>query len=727
MNEREAAIAHVTVGRRHAEVTRVCVIERGAGFPAAFTIPGLTLALDDASVRVAIDAGEVRSARVAIRGEAHGQPHTLGESDVRAAERAFEVARAGVASTERQIARLAGIGLRERPPGSKSAGPARAPITARLELAALLRTRSMWLTDRLIARTRVRDEAEERLREAREAFARASTDRPRRADELGKAIDVELDCSGVEAASVRVSVSYVVPGARWMPAYTLRLEDGKARLQVRALVQQKTGEDWSGVRLRLSTAERMRWSDLPELSSLRIGRAQAAPPRRGFRPAPVGADTLFADYDRALPKAAPVDTGVLDAREVDALAKESRSDESIIDPMPRAISPMGSAGYGGAPGGGPADTLPATSIGTVLAAPAPSASPQSFMVAMRSMPPPARKSRGLLGGAVESAGSMLQTEREATSGARGRRAKREEPAAHAAVAIDASSLAYGRMRMAGPTDARRGELATVSEIDLYVEASVSVGIALRGQLPSLLESARRAAEDLDASARPPRFSAPEPNDGFDFAFDTDAPVDVLSDGQGHAISVTHLEASARLFHVTVPRESRDVFRCAEVTSPLDAPLLAGPLDVYEGGDFLLSGELATTAPRGKLTVGLGVDPAVKVARNTRFAETVTGLMRGALELRHEVTLDVQNQRKTAIELEVRERIPTTRDKEEEIKVDVVTVSPPWGEYDPDDAHLLGGHLWRVELGAGEKRKLHVEYVVRIAAKHELVGGNRRES
>jgi uncharacterized protein (TIGR02231 family) len=52
-------------------------------------------------------------------------------------------------------------------------------------------------------------------------------------------------------------VSYQVAGAGWQPAYRAALDSaaGKLLLQRRASVRQSTGEDWSGVRLRLSTGQ----------------------------------------------------------------------------------------------------------------------------------------------------------------------------------------------------------------------------------------------------------------------------------------------------------------------------------------------------------------------------------------------------------------------------------------------------------------------------------------
>ena len=49
-----------------------------------------------------------------------------------------------------------------------------------------------------------------------------------------------------------------------------------------------------------------------------------------------------------------------------------------------------------------------------------------------------------------------------------------------------------------------------------------------------------------------------------------------------------------------------------------------------------------TPPGGTVDVGLGVDPTVKIARNVEFHEEATGMLRGALRLVHAITIDVEN-------------------------------------------------------------------------------------
>lgn len=113
------------------------------------------------------------------------------------------------------------------------------------------------------------------------------------------------------AGTVRIGVSYTVPGAAWSPAYLLQTDAGLARgsFALRALVVQATGEDWRGVALSLSTAPVARRVDVPALRALRLSARQERPPT-AFRDLPSDLDALFPDLD--LPPAPAVPELLLD-------------------------------------------------------------------------------------------------------------------------------------------------------------------------------------------------------------------------------------------------------------------------------------------------------------------------------------------------------------------------------------------------------------------------------
>ncbi|WP_428950838.1 DUF4139 domain-containing protein [Streptomyces sp. cg35] len=86
------------------------------------------------------------------------------------------------------------------------------------------------------------------LNEARRALGIAEQEPP----EL--TAHVELTVRATAAGPVDLRLSHLAPCALWRPAYRATLDGGELTLQTDAVVWQRTGEDWSGVRLTLSTA-----------------------------------------------------------------------------------------------------------------------------------------------------------------------------------------------------------------------------------------------------------------------------------------------------------------------------------------------------------------------------------------------------------------------------------------------------------------------------------------
>ncbi len=77
-------------------------------------------------------------------------------------------------------------------------------------------------------------------------------------------VRVQADNPTAEAA---FSLSYVVRNAGWNPAYNVRVDSPERtiRLDYEALVRQRTGEDWEGIQLALSTARPALGASPPEL------------------------------------------------------------------------------------------------------------------------------------------------------------------------------------------------------------------------------------------------------------------------------------------------------------------------------------------------------------------------------------------------------------------------------------------------------------------------------
>ncbi|MCC0094353.1 DUF4139 domain-containing protein [Streptomyces flavotricini] len=81
---------------------------------------------------------------------------------------------------------------------------------------------------------------------------------------------VELTVDAAAAGPARLRLSHLTPCALWRPAYRAVLDGDCLTLETDAMVWQRTGEDWSGVRLTLSTARSALATDPPRLGEDRL-------------------------------------------------------------------------------------------------------------------------------------------------------------------------------------------------------------------------------------------------------------------------------------------------------------------------------------------------------------------------------------------------------------------------------------------------------------------------
>ncbi len=695
-------IEAVTVYARGARVTRTATVP--APLPARVRLAALPISLGDGTVRVEVSGPAVATAvHVSIDAPATRPGSGAAEEpdDLRAMRRHRALVEAERERLEAALEQLTSAPLVAADPSEEPPAAWDAVVSARIALTGVRAARELALLERLAA---VRADVES-TRLALELLAtresRASSARGAKHHELFKAVDIEL-AQAAGRGDVQLRVEYQVRAARWAPSYVARLDEAGARVELRAVVAQRTGEDWRGVALVLSTAEPAQLAELPELAPQRIGRRQDATTRRGFRAAPSGADTLYADYDRTRTK---------------PLAAPAPEPKPIPMPMQQPMAqmtPLADQRW---------DDGSSHAKGKFVTPPMGVPQMMQYAPSPASAPAPAKKvaSRAHVaapkGGLVGSFGSSgddelaeLDPSKPSLSGGGGGAPGGAPPA-------PVPRLDYANLRMPAATAADRGRLGPAPGHPLLAAGEIA---------------ARLETDEVTSLALPARCADAWAHT-YDYAFAADGRIDVASDAAWHSLAITAQPATVTLRHVAVPREQPDVFRVAQIVNPFAGPLLAGPIDVYDRGQFLVTSELEATPPGGQVEIGLGVDAQVKIARNSEFREEATGMLRGALRLVHAIAIDVENLSPRAIDLEVRERLPVAREGDDAIEVTPTRVEPAWDRWTPEpgapaEPRLRGGYRWRVAVPAsGGKVTLRAGYEVKIASKHELVGGNRRES
>lgn len=134
----------------------------------------------------------------------------------------------------------------------------------------------------------------------------------------GVARAANISVEAAEGARATLRLTYQVGGATWRPSYDAALQVGTAQakprlaLVRRAVITQRTGEDWSDVALAVSTAQARGGTAAPEVPPIRVAFneppviQQNASSLRPRAPAAAGAPTEFrADEAEAARKAAP--------------------------------------------------------------------------------------------------------------------------------------------------------------------------------------------------------------------------------------------------------------------------------------------------------------------------------------------------------------------------------------------------------------------------------------
>jgi len=698
----------VTVYRSGALVERRVDVAARSG---RIVLPGLPLSLDDAGVAVHVDQAHGARARVA---SATVRLHARPRSDAPEApdHRALREAREELARSLRQrdqlhaeLQLLEGIPMPARPRPVEGQPPPPSPLQARLAFDGFVDGETRERHDALAALGQAIDELQRRVAELEDQIRRHQGSSAARPEEMSKSVHVDLHATG-DDERVLLLLRYRVPACRWVPRYALRLDGSDARLELRAAVAQGSGEDWEGVDLTLSTALPQAYSPLPALAAARIGKAQPAPAQRPQRPAPQGAEALFADADRAL--AALPRPPQPSSRVVHALSLESLDDaiDAVMDESDDDMDGFaaGSAVFGAAVSGAMAAN--AMEMDMPMAEPAPAMAP-----------PPSPKS-------VRSRAKKKARPQRREAAKMAEEAEEQEPMEPAT----GGWPEYGSLVLPDPFGTGRGRLAPLSAEDKLTAVLADAGVSLPFDVGNLLRQHATRAQGVARLGLPAGARAVRPSH-FDHAVRAAHPVDVPSIGTWHTITLAEVEGPCRLRYIGVPREEPAMYRIATMANPCGHPLLSGPVEVYVDGIYVLTATLPTTGSGADVELGVGVEPALHVARNTRFEETRSDERVVAMrELHHHIAIELRNDLGHPVDVEVRERVPIP-DGDAEVAVDVVASEPTWTAYDQEERGetVEGGHRWRLQLPARSQQQLDAHYVVRLYANHEVVGGDRREA
>ncbi len=740
-------IDKVKVYAAGATVSRIADLHLENGeTPEQIEISGLPLALDDSSVRVQVEGNAnpviPTDIRISLAVPSHPEtPNSPAEEQLHQAKAEVRRIQEMIALIDNEISVLKQLHVPNQPEAEPGKAPPPSPLAARLAIA-------NFQDEQIRSRIQERRETQETLHEAKTHLDEllhkqelASTAQQVKPHELRKTVIISLSYAAqVTVSQQQLIIEYFVPGARWTPTYLCRLESSTntAAIAVRAFLCQRTGEDWSGVRLELSTANPMTWCELPELPSLRLGRTQPVPRKSGWRLPPVGATTLFADYDRQKPQ---VVTGQraftqpenrinssfynLELNLINQHREQKLTQEKVQDDLDMELECLLSNADKAMEFHNLSDE---------------SGDEFALLDAMLSDEPEETEcdlDQTLNSLLEEPESSFRHSSMEQYL--RGRDYEPEETEcdlgetlnkASSTPVINLVNLTYNLMRLPGADDPnKRGKLLLQNQQQVYLELFKQQQFVVTFNVLEIVKQAISKSHQCLSTPLPPGgISVRDAAGSFDYAYLADGRVDVPSDGQFHSVALTSQSTDVNLRYIVVPREDTNVFRIAQLCNPLDAPLLSGSADVYVDGEYILSTTLPTVPAKGQVELGLGVEQGIKVARNTTYQERRSSQLLVAFnEFCHHIKIDIANRLANEARIEIRERIPVPQEGEK-VDVELGQVSPQWQKYEQEERGQLiqGGYCWQIQVPSQQQAKLSAQYTIKTYADSEVIGGNRRE-
>lgn len=228
------------------------------------------------------------------------------------------------------------------------------------------------------------------------------------------------------------------------------------------------------------------------------------------------------------------------------------------------------------------------------------------------------------------------------------------------------------------------------------------------QLGSVREEAdedeRRESGKAEATVARDQLQVVQRGLAVDLAVQRDA--SVPADGRPYRIAVLEQDLDAEVDRYAAPSLSPQVFLRARTTNQTGMPLLPGQVDVYRSAGYVGTIWLDSLAAGEKWDLSLGPAGPVTVKREfDAMRNRTVERAAGRKKVHFVYDLVAHNYGEQATELVVTEAIPVSHVEQVRIKLSEETTE---GFETSEDGSL---HSWTLALKPGEKREIHLEYVV----------------
>lgn len=450
------------------------------------------------------------------------------------------------------------------------------------------------------------------------------------------------------AQPVTLEAEYMVPGAQWTPVYAIERAPKIDRITVRTagMVTQTTGEDWTDVAVTLSTAMPSARIGMPDMLTWTLGESRdfvlRPQPKRRARP------------QRMTPVRAqkPVDElysdwslSQLRGRVAQIQRAEPTDSFEDVDGMP--------------------DPAPTTTARRQIG----KLAPQKKL----SRPAPAPE-------------PMMDNDQDAIMDVE-----------------DEAGVGLQFPQEVGLRGGWDGPIMGNASLDLKSSKAVA-GMVGGSRMPnrrmSLLDNRVIGRGPVGPAGSPARLAG-----GLDYRYRAITRMTLKSSPEAQRVPLAVETYPTTPFYATAPGIQPIAFLKATVKNQSGRPLLAGPVNIFVGTDFIGQGTLATTGAGDTLDLPLGADEDIKITRRVLPKTKTEGVFSSDDVTRYTTIIEIGNFKAAPIRIRVREQVPLAG--HDKVKLAVGSFSPKPVE-GPDKQGLLAFDL---RIAPGKTETIRFDYTV----------------
>lgn len=192
---------------------------------------------------------------------------------------------------------------------------------------------------------------------------------------------------------------------------------------------------------------------------------------------------------------------------------------------------------------------------------------------------------------------------------------------------------------------------------------------------------------------------------------------VPSGDRGRKVAMDSASGSAAATRLAVPRADSGVYLTLQWKNPRKSAVLPGEAALLHGSDYVGTATLPAVHPGEMLTLPFGRDPQFSAARLRILRETDSSGRGVALHQRF--SYELQNQTLTAATVEVRDQLPTGRDRSVKVSQEPGGLASAAGGKELPAGTLI----WRVDVPAGASKTWELGWTVTAPAGTRVLGAD----